>query len=514
MRAVNLKKLFLYSENDSSDFELNNEKESAGFNPQMNEGGPQLSGCFRQDIDTLSRELMTGQSGDLKTREFTVRIAGREVKAIIYFVDGLVDKQLVNDFILRPLMITSRSIEISSYKQIFEMLIPQCEASQTNVLGELEFNINFGSVILLVDGMRKAVSIDVKGWEHRGVDSPQTERVIRGPNDAFSEQLRENTALIRHLIRNKSLVSKEFMLGTISQTPVSVMYIENIANESLVRETLRRVSNIEADYIFAAAELEQFLEDKTFSSLPQFLSTERPDRAARALLSGRIVIVVDGSPFVSILPTTVFELNESAEDSYLRFPYSNMIKTIRWIAFLLSMFLPGLYVAIISYHAELLPTDLLMSIVATREKVPFPTVVELIIMEISLEIIRSRRQSSRSLGNNAQHCRSAYSRSGGCQRRNRQPDSDNNRVDNGNRIVHNSQLLSWACRKAPALYLYCARGARRIFGNHRWCIYQCAFVVIAQINGCAHGSAVCACNKRRNPCGALSAADIQAGAAR
>lgn len=388
MRAVNLKKLFLYSENDSSDFELNNEKESAGFNPQMNEGGPQLSGCFRQDIDTLSRELMTGQSGDLKTREFTVRIAGREVKAIIYFVDGLVDKQLVNDFILRPLMITSRSIEISSYKQIFEMLIPQCEASQTNVLGELEFNINFGSVILLVDGMRKAVSIDVKGWEHRGVDSPQTERVIRGPNDAFSEQLRENTALIRHLIRNKSLVSKEFMLGTISQTPVSVMYIENIANESLVRETLRRVSNIEADYIFAAAELEQFLEDKTFSSLPQFLSTERPDRAARALLSGRIVIVVDGSPFVSILPTTVFELNESAEDSYLRFPYSNMIKTIRWIAFLLSMFLPGLYVAIISYHAELLPTDLLMSIVATREKVPFPTVVELIIMEISLEIIR------------------------------------------------------------------------------------------------------------------------------
>lgn len=385
---MKLKNLFIYNPIHSPDFEMQESREKSTFSPQKNEGGPELSGNFKNDVAILKQELSMGKSGDLKVREFTVRIQKRDAKAIIFFIDGLVNKQFVNDFILKPLMLSSRSMDIESYRQIYEELVTQCEAEKTNVLGKITFSINFGSAILLVEGMREAIVIDVKGWQHRGVESPQTERVIRGPNDAFSEQLRENTALIRHLIRNKSLISKEYQIGTISQTPVSVMYIENIANESLVQETLRRVEGIDIDYIFSVAELEQLIEDKSVTTLPQCLSTERPDRAARALLSGRVVIIVDGSPFVTILPTTIFELNESAEDSYLRFPYVNAIKLVRWIAFALSLLLPGLYVAIVSYHVELLPTDILMSIIASREKVPFPTLVEIIIMEISLEIIR------------------------------------------------------------------------------------------------------------------------------
>ncbi len=385
---MNFKNLFLYREQNTVDFMPDPPIKEEDYRPQLNEKGPCLSGNFKDDKKDFDEYLSADKSGDIKTREFTVRIKNRDVKAIIYFIDGLVDKELVNDFILNPLMIKSRTIEVESFRAVFEMLIPQCEAKQTNVLGELSFGLNFGSVILFIDGMREAISVDVKGWEHRGIESPQTERVIRGPNDAFSEQQRENTALIRHLVRNKSLVCREYQIGKISQTPVSVMYIENIANSSLVEETLRRINGIDVDYMFAAAELEQLIEDKSFTSLPQFLSTERPDRASRALLSGRIVILVDGSPFVLILPTTVFELNESAEDSYLRFPYVNMIKTVRWIAFFMSVFLPGLYVAIINFHAELLPTSILMSIVASREPVPFPSLVEIIIMEISLEIIR------------------------------------------------------------------------------------------------------------------------------
>ncbi len=385
---MRVKNLFVYKgENNKESFNIKNGRKS-DFTPQYNEGGPKLSGNFSENVKTIKKELADGKNGDLKSREFTIRINERDVKAIIFFIDGLVNKQFVNDFILRPLMITSRNLNIKSYRAIYEMLLPQCEAKEKNLLGSLTFDINFGSVILLVDGLKEAISLDVKGWQHRGVESPQTERVIRGPNDSFSEQLRENTALIRHLVRNKSLISKELNVGKISQTPVSVMYIENVANESLVEEALRRVQNIDVDYVFAAAELEQLIEDKTISTLPQFLSTERPDRAARALLSGRVVILVDGSPFVTILPTTVFELNESAEDNYLRFPYINMIKTVRWLAFLFSMFLPGIYIAILNFHAELLPTDILMSIIASREKVPFPSLAELIIMEISLEIIR------------------------------------------------------------------------------------------------------------------------------
>ncbi len=380
--------LFIYRHTSPDSFKLSSCKEDKNYSVQKNHGGPLLYGNFKKDCELLKEELSSGKSGDIKIREFTIRINDCDHNAIMFFVDGLVNKEIINNFLLKPLMIKSREINVKSFKDIPEVLLPQTETKQTDVVGELLFDINFGSAILLVDGVKKAFSVDAKGWDHRGIDSPKTERIIRGPNDAFSEQLRENTALIRHIIKNKSLISKEYKIGTISQTPVSVMYIENITNPSLVKETLRRIESIDADYILSTAELEQFLEDKSLTTLPQFLSTERPDRAARALLDGRIVIVSDGTPFVLILPTTVFELNEAAEDNYLRFPYVNMIRIVRWIAFLLSLLLPGLYIAVISYHSELLPTGILMSIISSREPVPFPSIVEIIIMEISLEIIR------------------------------------------------------------------------------------------------------------------------------
>lgn len=385
---MKLRDLFLYKHTQTENFSIKNAVPSEKYPVQKNEGGPELAGNFRKDFKTLKDEFAFGTSGDIKMREFTIRISDKDHNAVIFFIDGLVNKQFVNDFILKPLMLKSREMNIESFRAIGETLLPQSEYKETNVIGELTFDLNFGSAIMLVDGCKKAYSLDVKGWQHRGVESPQTERIIRGPNDAFSEQLRENTALIRHLIRNKSLMCREFKVGTISQTPVSVMYIGNIANTSLVEETIRRIESIDTDYIFAAAELEQYIEDKSVTTLPQFLSTERPDRASRALLDGRVVVIVDGSPFVLILPTTIYELNESAEDNYLRFPYVNMIRAIRWIAFILSLLLPGLYVAVVSFHAELLPTGILMSIISSREPVPFPALIEIIIMEISLEIIR------------------------------------------------------------------------------------------------------------------------------
>ena len=386
--SMNVKNLFIYKYNSAENFTIKDAVSAQNYPVQKNHGGPELCGNFRKDFKKLKDEFSMGKSGDIKMREFTVRISEKDHDAVIFFIDGLVNKQFVNDFILKPLMLKSREINISSFRAIGDVLLSQSEYKETNVIGELTYDLNFGSAIMLVDGAKTAFSLDVKGWQHRGIESPQTERIIRGPKDAFSEQLRENTALIRHLVRNKSLMCREYKVGTISQTPVSVMYIENIANTSLVEETLRRIEGIGVDYIFAAAELEQLIEDKSVTTLPQFISTERPDRASRALLDGRIVVIVDGSPFVLILPTTIFELNESAEDSYLRFPYVNMIRTIRWIAFILSLLLPGLYVAVVSFHAELLPTGILMSIIASREPVPFPALIEIIIMEISLEIIR------------------------------------------------------------------------------------------------------------------------------
>ncbi len=385
---MKLRDLFFYTPKTERPFILDEPSSPDGFSPQMNEGGQELSGNFKKDKETLETALGAGENGDLKIREFTLRLAGRDVKCVAYFIDGLTDKQSVNDFILRPLMLGSRETEINSYSDIMNVLLVQSEVKQTNTLGTLTFDINYGSVLILIDGFGKVISVDAKGWEHRGIEAPQSEKVLRGPNDAFSEQLRETTALIRHLVRNKSLISKELSLGTVSQTPVSIMYIKNIASQQLVDEVERRISSIDTDYIFSSAELEQYIEDKSLVTLPQFMATERPDRAARSLLSGRVVVAVDGSPYVLVMPTTVFELNESAEDHYLRTPYVNMIRFIRFMAFFFSLLLPGLYVAIVGFHSELVPTDMLMSIVAARDKVPFPTIVEILIMELALEIIR------------------------------------------------------------------------------------------------------------------------------
>ncbi len=193
---------------------------------------------------------------------------------------------------------------------------------------------------------------------------------------------------MRRLIRNNDLIIDEKNIGKVSKTPCAVMYMKNIADDTLVKEVNRRIDNLDIDYIMTSAELEMYIEEKTYSTIPQLLSTERPDRTAKALLDGKVAVIVDGSPFALLMPTTFYELNESTEDSYLRYPYANMMRLVRVLAFFFSMLLPGLYIAIINFHNELLPTNLLIAIIAAKEEVPFPGFIELIFMEIALEIIR------------------------------------------------------------------------------------------------------------------------------
>lgn len=386
---MNIKLPFIYNPKGDNTFLLGeNEKNREDDNYQHNSGGRKLSGYYDIDRKTLKKEFGLDESADVKLREFTVNIDSKPTAACIFFIDGLIDKDLLNDFILEPLMLSSRQIEVKSPDDIPDVLLPQAECTMEDKIDKLAFSLNYGSAIVLVNGMEKAASIDIKGWDAKPIGEPQSEKVIRGPNDAFNEQLRSNTALVRRLIRNKSLVIDEKTVGLVSQTPCAVIYMKNIADEKLVSEVKRRVENIDIDYIMTSAELEMYIEEKTFSTLPQFLSTERPDRTVKAVLDGKVAIIVDGSPYALLAPTTFYELNESSEDSYLRVPYANMMRIVRSIAFILSMLLPGLYIAVMNFHNELLPTNLLIAIIAAKEEVPFTTFIELIFMEIALEIIR------------------------------------------------------------------------------------------------------------------------------
>jgi spore germination protein KA len=350
-----------------------------------------VSSNVKENLDHMKKIYSIPVNGDIFLREFDINFKGKPVKAFIIFFDGLTDREIINNYILTPLMVMS-GMEIREEDDledhIARQLLPHCqvkiEPGYRNVIDE----INFGGCGLFADGVNVAFSADVKGWEHRGIDKPNNEIVIRGPQEAFNELLRTNSAQIRKRLKDEDLIVEDISVGRISKTPCSMLYIKDIANERLVDEVKRRLEGINVDYMLDSGVLEQLIEDSTIYPSPQVLSTERPDYVSTMLANGRVAIIVSGSPNVLVVPTTAYELMHSAEDEYIRYPYANLLRLIRLIALFMALLLPGIYLAITNYHQEMIPTDLLLAIEASREKVPFPSIIELLLMELSFELIR------------------------------------------------------------------------------------------------------------------------------
>lgn len=331
-------------------------------------------------------------STDVMTREFDITLEKKTYKAFIIFIDGLTDKKVINEYILQPLLLLTSLEKSGEVKDIITYLernvIPQNQLNKSDDYKKILDEINFGSCVLFVEGAAQALVFDVKSWEHRTVSRPTTEITIRGSQEGFGETVRANTALIRKSLKNENLVIESLTVGQRSRTPCSIMYLKDIANPNLVDEVRRRVSSLQLDYANDSGIVEQLIEDNTFLPAPQLTATERPDRVSSMLSEGKVAILVDGNPFVLVAPNTFFELIHSPEDSYSRFPYSNLMRLIRYLGLFSALLLPGLYVAITTYHHEMIPTDLLFAISGARERVPFPTVVEILVMEISFELIR------------------------------------------------------------------------------------------------------------------------------
>ncbi len=350
-----------------------------------------ISDRIVENMEHMKKVYSVPLNGDLFIREFDINYRGKPVHAFILFFDGMTDRSVINSHILEPLMVMS-GLEMNEAGNledyIARQLLPHCqlkiEQGYRNVVDE----INFGGCALFADGVGAAFSADVKGWEHRGIEKPNNEIVIRGPQEAFNELLRTNSAQIRKRLKDEDLIVEDVLVGTISKTPCSILYIKDIVNERLVDEVKRRLDNIKVDYMLDSGALEQLIEDSSLFPSPQILSTERPDYVSAMLANGRVAIIVSGSPNVLVVPTTAYELMHSAEDTYIRFPYANLLRFIRLMALFVALLLPGIYLAVTNYHQEMIPTDLLLAIEASREKVPFPSVVELILMELSFELIR------------------------------------------------------------------------------------------------------------------------------
>ena len=340
-------------------------------------------------------------NSDIITREFTLNTGSKQYKAFILYIDGMVDSQILNDFVLKPLMLknkfcnneTSKIIvqkgkksNIANYIQ--DCLIPQNNIKQQSSFKDIFSGVNSGNCALFVDTLSVGFDIDVKGFKQRSISKPENEIVIKGPHEAFVENIRTNTTLLRRFTNNENLIIENTKVGKITQTNCAICYIKDIANDALVSETKYRLNNLEIDSLLSAGELEQLLTDTNSLSVPKILVSERPDYAVKSLLQGRVIILINGSPYALILPAILIDFLTSPEDTNLKPQFANFLKVVRIISSFFALLLPGLYIAITNFHREIIPTELLFSILSSRQSVPFPIIVEILIMEISFEIIR------------------------------------------------------------------------------------------------------------------------------
>jgi spore germination protein KA len=311
------------------------------------------------------------------------------VDAVLLFVDGLVNAQMINDSVMQPLLKHSlQKKDALLLEEISERVIPNLKVEFQEIWSEIIDKMFTGHTILLVDGVKKGLVLGTQKWQDRGVEDATSEQIIGGPRESFSETLETNTMLLRRRIKSYSLQMDHLQLGDLTKTDIVVTYVKGVVNPKLVKEVKERIGRIQTDSIQSVMALEEFIEDNTFSVMPQMMKTERPDKSVGHLLDGGIVVLVDGSPNSLLLPVVFWNFLYSPEDYNERLYTTIILRTLRFGALGFALALPSLYIAISSFHHEMIPIGLLQIVVSGKRDVPFPILVEVFIMEIILEMIR------------------------------------------------------------------------------------------------------------------------------
>ena len=348
----------------------------------------EIASDISSNYKTICNIFSVPKNNDFIIKEFKIK---GDIKCFLICYDGMSDMVSIDAYIIKSMLEIPYMADTEPkalVREIRDRFIVHAQATIVNTFEMVSEEVNFGSCAVFIDGINQAVVADVRKWEHRVVAKPTNEQSIYGPQEAFNEMLRTNTILIRKLLKTEKLIAEGVKLGNVSKTRGVMLYISDIANETLVGEVRKRLASVSIDYIISIEEVAQLIEGNSYIAATQTLSTERPDRAARALTEGRVVLLLNGSPRALVFPTNVYELTHAVSDAYLRPPYANMSRIIRFLGMFVSVLLPALYLAITLFHQEMLPTYLLYAISAARANVPFPSVIELLLMDFSFEMIR------------------------------------------------------------------------------------------------------------------------------
>jgi spore germination protein KA len=313
----------------------------------------------------------------------------KHIKCCILFTDGMISSSMLNDNIINPILVNKT---IESKKNILDAIMNHVLSSNSvkriSQVNEIIDSIVRGDTILFAEGSSEALTIDSKGWQTRAITEPESERVMRGSREGFTESLIMNLSMLRRKLATNNLKFKMRVLGKESKTKICICYIEGIADKQILDELNKRLDKINIDGITGSGTIVEFIRDFNFSPFKTIGGTERPDVVAGKLLEGRIAIFVDGTPFILTLPFVFIEYFQSSEDYYMNFYYSSTNRILRILSFLITISIPALYIALTTFHQEIIPTAFIKSIASARQGVPFPTVIEMLFLLLTFELLR------------------------------------------------------------------------------------------------------------------------------
>lgn len=342
-----------------------------------------------KNIERLLNEL--GNSSDVSFRMVESPYQ-KTLKAAVIHLDGLADENIINENIMTPLIQwLKESNQVVTVKEIEEQMPQILTVSQLTIKKnwhEFMSAVLTGDTVILLNGSSKIFIGNTKKLQSRAVTEPTSQTVVRGPKDSFTENLRTNTSLIRARIQDSNLRLDSMKIGSVTQTDIGIMYIQGNADERIVEEIKERLKEIKVDGVLESNYIEEFIRDDRTTIFPLLLNTERPDAVVGNLLEGRIAIIVQGTPFVLIAPAIFSQFFQSPEDYYQNYYISSFLRILRFGSFFLSMYASAIYLALITHHQGLIPNTLMVSLMAQRERVPFPAIVEMIVMELAFEMLR------------------------------------------------------------------------------------------------------------------------------
>jgi len=370
----------------------NNPQNKNGQNSQNTKGQENFSLKLKMNLKENLNNLkkMLDEPDDLVIREFTV--AG--MTCAVVYIDGITDSDFIHTYIMKDLQgaIDNKQQLPTGSQALFEFMekevISATAIERGKTMDDVSNKLLSGCTIVYLDGVSEVFIINTIGGETRSIQTPETEPVLRGPKGGFVENIQTNKVLIRRQIKDPNLRFKTHQVGRRAKKSLVVAYIDGIVNPKIVKEVNRRLKTIDMDEAVDSGLIEQWIQDSFLSPFPQLMESERPDKVVAALMEGKVAILVDGTPFVLILPVTLSNTMQSPEDYYQGWMIGSLIRILRYIAAFIAIFVPALYVALTSYHPGLIPSDIAFSIAASREGVPFNSIIEALMMVTTMELLR------------------------------------------------------------------------------------------------------------------------------